>query len=167
MSDAVGNPPVDPQATPDAPAAWPTTPGARHKARRFAVQALYSWQVGGGTPAGIEAYYRSENDMARTDVGYFRDLLYGVIAAASRLDETYASFLDRPAKDLDPIERAILRIGVFELRERPEVPVRVAINEGIELAKMFGATDDSHKYINGILDKVARRLRAAELSGRA
>lgn len=148
-------------------ASWPTTTGARKKARRFAVQALYSWQIAGGTAAEIEAYYLRENDMCKTDVGYFHELLRSVIDKAAELDALYMVFLDRPLKEIDPVERAILRIGVFELQHRPEVPVRVAINEGIELAKLFGATDDSHKYVNGILDKVARRLRAPELPGRA
>lgn len=145
---------------------WPTTPAARQKARRFALQALYTWQIAQTAANEIEAYYRAENDMRKTDVGYFHELLRGVISAAAALDEAYAPFLDRPVKELDPVERAILRIGVFELLHRPEVPARVAINEGIELAKSFGATDDSHRYVNGILDKVGRRLRAAELAGR-
>lgn len=167
MSDTVSDSSASDSPASGDQASWPTTPSARHKARRFALQALYSWQVGGGTAQEIEAYYRSENDMCKTDVGYFHELLRGVIGNTEELDAGYATFLDRPVKELDPIERAILRIGVFELLRRPELPVRVAINEGIELAKMFGATDDSHKYINGVLDKVARRLRAAELSGRA
>ncbi len=145
---------------------WPTTPSARHKARRFALQALYSWQIGGEEATAIEAYYRAENDMRKTDVGYFHELLREVVARAAQLDVHYAVFLDRPVKDLDPIERAILRIGTYELHHRVDVPPRVAINEGIELAKEFGATDDSHKFINGVLDKVARKLRAAEFVGR-
>ena len=147
-------------------ASWPTTPSARHKARRFALQALYSWQVGGGEPHEIEAYYRVENDMRKTDVGYFHELLREVVARAAALDDGYALYLDRPVRELDPIERAILRIAVFELMHRVDVPPRVAINEGIELAKEFGATDDSHKFVNGVLDKVARKLRAAEFAGR-
>lgn len=159
-------PAVDESAGDEKSPSWPTTPSARHKARRFALQALYSWQIGGEEAPAIEAYYRAENDMRKTDVGYFHELLREVVARAAQLDGHYAVFLDRPVKDLDPIERAILRIGTYELHHRVDVPPRVAINEGIELAKEFGATDDSHKFINGVLDKVARKLRAAEFVGR-
>lgn len=145
---------------------WPTTPSARHKARRFALQALYTWQIGRESPHAIEAYYRAENDMRKTDVGYFHELFRAVIAQARELDTAFEMFLDRPVRDLDPVELAILRIGTFELHHRADIPPRVAINEGIELAKSFGATDDSHKYINGVLDKVGRKLRAAEFASR-
>lgn len=145
---------------------WPTTPSARHKARRFALQALYTWQIGGESPNDIEAYYRAENDMRKTDVGYFHELFRAVIAEAKTFDAAFANFLDRPVRELDPIELMILRIAAFELLQRIDIPPRVAINEGIELAKAFGATDDSHKYINGVLDKLARKLRAAEFAQR-
>ena len=145
---------------------WPTTPSARHKARRFALQALYTWQIGGEPPHAIEAYYRAENDMRKTDVIYFHELFRAVVAQPDALDGSFAAFLDRPVRDLDPIERAILRIAAFELAHRVDIPPRVAINEGIELAKEFGATDDSHKYVNGVLDKLARKLRTAEFAGR-
>jgi N utilization substance protein B len=146
---------------------WKTTPSARHKARRFTLQALYSWQIGGEPPHVIEAYYRAENDMRKTDVGYFQEVFREVVARAAELDAGFAMYLDRPVRDLDPIELAILRIGSYELQHRVDVPPRVAINEGIELAKEFGATDDSHKFVNGVLDKVARRLRAAEFAARS
>lgn len=146
---------------------WPTTPSARHKARRFAMQALYTWQIGGEPPHAIEAYYRAENDMRKTDVGYFHEVFRDVISRAAELDAQFAMFLDRPVRELDPVEHAILRIATFELLHRIDVPPRVAINEGIELAKEFGATDDSHKYVNGVLDKVGRKLRAAEFAARS
>ena len=148
----------------EAPKSWPTTPAARHKARRLTLQALYSWRVGGSEPHAVEAFYRVENDLRKTDVGYFHELFRDVIAQATSLDELFATYLDRPVKDLDPIEHMILRIATLELRDRADVPPRVAINEGIELAKEFGATDDSHKYINGVLDKVGRKLRAVEFA---
>ena len=162
---------TDTENTPDADGddqqvTWPSTPAARHKARRFALQALYTWQITGEAAHAIEAYYRAENDMRKTDVGYFHELLREVIGRVAELDASFAMYLDRPVKDLDPIERAILRIGTFELHHRADIPPRVAINEGIELAKSFGATDDSHKFVNGVLDKVARKLRAAEFAGR-
>jgi N utilization substance protein B len=145
---------------------WPSTPSARRKARRFTLQALYSWHVGGEPPHAVEAYYRAENDMRKTDVVYFHELFNGVIARADDLDAAFANFLDRPVRDLDPVERAILRMATFELLSRVDVPPRVAINEGIELAKEFGATDDSHKFVNGVLDKVGRKVRASEFAAR-
>lgn len=148
------------------PADHPTTPSARRKARRLALQALYSWQIAGGEAHEIEAYYRAENDLRKTDVAYFHEALRGVIGAGAALDEHYARFLDRPLREVDPIERAILRMACWELLERIDVPARVVVNEGIELAKDFGATDDSYKYVNGILDRVARHLRARELAPR-
>jgi N utilization substance protein B len=131
------------------------------------LQALYSWQIGGEPPHVVEAYYRAENDLRKTDGGYFQELFREVIARAAALDESFALYLDRPVRELDPIELAILRIGSFELLHRVDVPPRVAINEGIELAKEFGATDESHKFINGVLDKVARKVRAAEFAARS
>lgn len=145
---------------------YPATPAARRKARRLALQALYTWQIGGEPPYAVEAYYRAENDLRKTDAVYFHEVFVAVIDAADALDDSYAQFLDRPVKDLDPIERSILRIGAFELQHRLDVPVRVVVNEGIELAKEFGATDDSYKFVNGVLDKLARRSRAAEFSAR-
>lgn len=141
----------------------PTSPSARRKARRFALQSLYTWLISGEDPYAVEAYYRAENDMRKTDVAYFHEAFVSVIALAEDLDAGFAAHLDRPVKDLDPIERCILRIGAWELQHRLDVPVKVVVNEGIELAKEFGATDDSYKFINGVLDKLARRLRAAEI----
>lgn len=145
--------------------ASPTTPTARRKARRLALQALYQHQIAGGTAAEIEAYYRAENDTRKTDVAYFHELLTRIIGAQRDVDQLYAGHLDRAVRDLDPIERAILRIAAYEMKERIDVPVRVVINEAIELAKDFGATD-GHRYVNGVLDRVARELRATELANR-
>lgn len=158
---------ADSTSAPDnTPPSWPATPSARRKARRFAVQALYQWQIAGGTAREIEAYYCTANDMRKTDVNYFSEVLHAVITEHRALDVLYGPFLDRAIKDLDPIERAILRIGSYELQHHLDIPVRVVINEAIELTREFGATDDSHKYINGVLDKVARRQRAAEIAAR-
>ncbi|MFZ5723775.1 MAG: transcription antitermination factor NusB [Pseudomonadota bacterium] len=148
------------------PAENPVTPAARRKARRFALQSLYTWQISGEEPHAVEAYYRAENDMRKTDVAYFHELFVSVVAQSTVLEEAFAGLLDRPVKDIDPIERNILRIAAYELQHRLDVPVRVVVNEGIELAKEFGATDDSYKFVNGVLDKLARRARAAEFSAR-
>jgi N utilization substance protein B len=138
------------------------SPAARRKARRFTVQALYQWQMTGANLGEIETQFRVDNDMRKTDVAYFHELLHEIPKCVNELDETFRPLLDREIKDLDRVELAILRIGTYELSKRPDVPFKVAINEGIELAKYFGATE-SHKYVNGILDKVAQRLRVAEM----
>jgi len=135
----------------------------RHKARRMIVQALYQWHMAGAPVNDIQAeflaYYQG-----RIDRDYFREVFAGVVAQASRMDELMAPLLDRDLEKLDPVERSLLRLGLYELSERIDVPYRVVINEAVELAKVYGATD-SHKYVNGILDKAAVTLRAAEQRG--
>lgn len=138
------------------------SPAARRKARRFTVQALYQWQMTGANLSQIEAQFRLDNDMCKTDVAYFHELLHEIPKCVNELDESFTPFLDRNIKDLDRVELAILRIGSYELSKRVDVPYKVAINEGIELAKYFGATE-SHKYVNGILDKLAQKLRVVEM----
>lgn len=138
------------------------SPAARRKARRFTVQALYQWQMTGANIGEIETQFRTDNDMCKTDVAYFHELLHEIPKCVTELDNIFKPLLDRDLKDLDRVELAILRIGTYELSRRPDVPFKVAINEGIELAKHFGATE-SHKYVNGILDKVAQRLRVLEM----
>lgn len=137
---------------------------ARSKARRIAVQALYQWEVGGGEQlAVIEQQFIQEREVRGADLDYFHRLLFGVAGVSTELDELYAPALDRAVTGLDPVERAVLRIGVWELKHCPEIPVRVVINEGVEMAKRFGA-EQSHRYINGVLDRLARQLRAPEMS---
>ncbi|PPC76944.1 transcription antitermination factor NusB [Pokkaliibacter plantistimulans] len=133
----------------------------RRNARQFSLQALYQWSLAGGNLTDIEVQFRTDNDMSKTDLTLLRELLHGVPAKVAELDEHLQPKLDRALKDLDPVEKCILRMGAYELAFRLEVPYRVVINECVELAKLFGATD-SHKYINGVLDRVARELRAAE-----
>lgn len=143
----------------------PSKTEMRRSARRFAVQAIYSWQMAGQAINDIEAMFRVEYDMSQTDIALFSELLRGVSSKSSELDTAYMPFLDRSVDDLDPIERAVLRIGSFELLHRIEVPFRVVINESVDLAKVFGATE-SHKYVNGILDKLAQRVRMVEIRAR-
>ena len=139
---------------------------ARSKARRIAVQALYQWDVGGGEQlAVIEQQFIQEREVRGADLDYFHRLLFGVAGISTDLDTLYAPALDRAVSGLDPVERAVLRIGVWELQQCPEIPVRVVINEGVEMAKRFGA-EKSYRYINGVLDRMARQLRAAEMSAR-
>ncbi|RUO24410.1 transcription antitermination factor NusB [Aliidiomarina minuta] len=135
-------------------------PAARRKARRLAIQAIYSWQLSNNSITDIEAEFLTDNDVAKTDVEYFQDLVRGVAAQASVLDNALSPFTDRPFADLDQIERAILRVAAYELKLRIDVPYKVVMNEAIELAKAFGA-DDSHRFVNGVLDKAVDTLRAA------
>jgi len=140
----------------------PSISRARSKARRCALQAIYQWQVGGGTITDIESQFLGEQDLGQADVGYFSELVQCVPTHKAELDAHMMPFLDRPVAELDPVELAILRLGICELVYHPEVPFRVVINEAVELAKVFGA-EQSHRYINGVMDKLARQLRSAEL----
>lgn len=135
-------------------------PAARRKARKLAVQAIYSWQLSQNSMSDIEAQFLTDNDTSKVDVDYFLALVRGVAGQSSMLDEALEPFLDRPLKDLDQVERSVLRLAAYELRERLDVPYKVAINEAIELAKSFGA-DDSHRFVNGVLDKAIDSLRPA------
>lgn len=136
---------------------------ARRQARSLAMQALYQWQMAGHSLNEIEAQFRVDNDFAKVDGGYFHEILYGVATAKTEVEEAFSPLLDRPLDELDPVELAILRLSAWEMLKRVDVPYRVVINEGIELAKVFGATD-GHKFINGVLDRLAPRLRAAEVN---
>lgn len=133
----------------------------KRKARRFAVQGIYEWQLSGNLPHEIEARTRADNAMHKVDLNYYHELLSRVIADHAALDQLMIHILDRDTKQLDPIELAILRLSTYEMRDHLEIPYRVVIDEAIELAKHFGGTD-SHKYINGVLDKMASQLRADE-----
>lgn len=137
-------------------------PASRRQARRLALQALYQWQLAEGSLTSIEMEFREDNDMTKVDQDYFCDLLHRVPTQISRLDEAITPLLDRTLDELTPIELTILRMGAYELLERADVPYKVIINEGVDLAKTFGATD-GHKYVNGILDKLAHRVRVDEL----
>lgn len=135
----------------------------RRKARHFGLQALYQWTLSGATATDIEAEFRVDNDFQHTDGEYFSALLRGVTSDVESLEILFAPALDRTLDELDPIERNLLRLGTFELRDRIDVPYKVVISEAVALAKKFGATD-SHKYVNGVLDKIARDLRTVELA---
>jgi N utilization substance protein B len=125
------------------------------------LQALYQWTLSGSSAREIEAEFRVDNDFQHTDGEYFSAVLKGVVGDVEALEALFEPFLDRRLDELDPIERNLLRLGTFELRDRIDVPYKVVINEAVSLAKKFGATD-SHRYINGVLDKIAKELRTAE-----
>jgi N utilization substance protein B len=133
-------------------------PAARRKARGLAVQAIYSWQLSHNLITDVEQQMLLDNDVSKVDVQYFQELIRGVVAHCKDIDEALTPYTERPFAEVDQIEKAILRLTAFELKYRVDVPYKVAINEGIELAKKFGA-DDSHRFVNGVLDKALKDLR--------
>lgn len=138
---------------------------ARTNARKAAVQALYQWQMTGHNLGLIEQQFLDEDWLRDVQKSYFNELLNGVPTNLEAIDQALAEFVDRPVDMIDPVERAILRIGTYELLYRVNMPYKVVLNESINLAKCFGA-DGSHKYVNGILDKIAQQKRALEIKER-
>ena len=139
------------------------SPAARRKARHYAMQALYQWQMSGSGLNNIEAEFRSDYDMKPVDVEYFHQLLHGVPAELDELEAAFCQYLQgRKFAELDPITLALLRMATYELKNRIDVPYKVVINESVSLAKKFGATD-AHKFINGVLDKTSALLRPVEV----
>ncbi|MFT5758485.1 MAG: N utilization substance protein B [Alteromonadaceae bacterium] len=134
-------------------------PSPRRKARELAVQAVYSWQLSKNSVTDIESNFLTDNSARRFDIAYFQQLFRGVTSSASKLDEAISPHVDRPIDDIDPVEKAVLRVAVFELIDCQDVPYKVVINEAIELAKIFAA-DDSHKFVNGVLDKAVKLIRS-------
>ena len=134
----------------------------RREARQLAMQALYQWHMAGHSLNEIEAQFRVDNDFKDVDGVYFHELLHGVATNKTEIDTALAPCLDIAIEELDPVELAVLRLSTYELLKRIDVPYRVVINEGIELAKVYGSTD-GHKFVNGVLDKLAPRLREAEV----
>ncbi|CAA9356460.1 MAG: Transcription termination protein NusB [uncultured Lysobacter sp.] len=137
-------------------------PVARSRARRRAVQAVYAWQLSGSGVRDVIAQFAHEQAKEAADLEYFEDLVRGVDTHHDVLDEALAPFLDRDIEQVDPVERAALRIAAYELRMRPDVPYRVVINEAIEGVKRFGA-EHGHTYVNGVLDRAAAEWRAVEV----
>ena len=133
-------------------------PSPRRKARELAFQAIFSWQLSQNSANDIEVNFIADNSKRRFDIEYFQQLLRGVTSNVEELDLAISPYVDRPLDDIDHVEKAILRVAVFELKECQDVPYRVVINEAIELAKSFAA-DDSHKFINGVLDKAVKLIR--------
>jgi len=138
---------------------------ARRYARERALQALYQWEVSAGQSSTVREQFMAEQDMSRVDVAYFVRLFNGVSHKPEAVDEAMTPALDRDIDGLDPIERAVLRIATYELTQCLDIPARVVINEGIEITKRFGA-DKGHRYINGVLDKLAADVRPLEMKRR-
>ena len=134
---------------------------ARSIARKLAMQALYQWQLTQQTAAEIKEQFLESEESAGVDREHFTELVNGCIAQHEELAAALKPFVDRPLAQLDPVETAILMIGMYELQQRVDIPYRVVINEAVDLCKRFGATD-AHKYVNAVLDRAARELRAAE-----
>lgn len=137
-------------------------PAMRSRARRRALQAVYAWQMSNLSIHDLLKQFEQEQDMKAADQPYFEDLVRGVIANSQAIDQKLTPHIDRAVTEIDPIERAVLRIATFEMMQRLDVPYRVIINEAIESAKRFGA-DFGHTYVNGVLDKVAHEIRAVEM----
>jgi N utilization substance protein B len=138
---------------------------ARRRAREFVLQGLYQWRVGGADEAAIEAQIPELEDFAKADRDFFVGTLRSVIAQQEKLTALVAKHIDRPFRELSPIEACVLLMGTCELVHNPETPYRVVINEAIELTKAFGGTD-GHKYVNGVLDKVAAEVRPVEVEAK-
>ena len=160
------------QAPPAAPAGGkpparkgPPQKSSRRRSREIALQGLYEWLVSGTEPALIEAHMREQEGFDKSDKKHFDMLLHGCIREAADLDAVLVQHVDRKTSLLSPIEHGVLLIGAYELKHCIDIPYRVAINEAVELAKSFGGTD-GHKYVNGVLDKVAADLRSVEVQAR-
>ena len=137
----------------------------RHRARELALQGIYQWRVTAGDDMQIEKQIQAEKNLGRYDRELFSKLLRGALGQHADIEALLAPHLDRPLAELSPVEFAVLLLGAFELSQHLEAPYKVVINEAVELAKTFGGTD-GHKYVNGVLDKLAPQLRAVEFAGR-
>jgi transcription antitermination protein NusB len=133
----------------------------RAVARKLAMQALYRWQINASPWQDVLTEFAAEEDMRKADRGYFNKLVTDICGSSEALDATLAAHMDRKPGELDPVERAVLWVGAHELKNAPDVPYRVVINEAVGLAKRFGATD-GHKFVNAVLDAAARELRPHE-----
>ena len=136
----------------------------RHRAREFALQGLYQWLLNNEDAATVVNHIRAAHGFDKADGDHFSVLLYGTIKDSVALRTSFAPLIDRNIAELSPIEHGILLIGAFELKNNMEIPYRVVINEAVELAKSFGGID-GHKYVNGVLDKLATQFRADEIAG--
>ena len=147
------------------PAVKPMNPAARRHARRYVLQAMYQWQLANAPISEIEAEFVKRHIDKPLDMDYFKELLHGIPKHQKEIDAVMQPYLDRIMQDIDPIELGVLRLAIYELLKRPDVPYRVVINEALELTKKFGSIE-GYKFINGVLDRVARKIRADEVNMR-
>lgn len=138
-------------------------PTARRNARFYALQAMYQWQMNHTPVTELENDFLINHVKKKTDIEYFKELIHAVPKSFDELDQNMIPFLSRPLHELDPVELAILRLGIYELAHRLDIPYRVSINESLELTKQFGSLE-GFKFVNGILDQVARKLRKQEMA---
>ncbi len=136
-------------------------PSMRKKARRYAVQGIYQWHLSGNPIKDIEQQFLESIKSNKVDIEYFQTILVNTLGSIHQLDGLIVPILDRDIEEINPVELAILRLACYELKERIDVPYKVVINEALELTKTFGASE-GHKFVNGVLDKLARQLRASE-----
>ncbi len=152
----------NPPATQAKPAPVVRKKSPRRRSRELALQGLYEWRISGADAGVVDAHMREQEEFPQCDKAHFEALLHGCIRESADLDKLLATHLDRPTKELSPIEHGTLLIGAYELKHCIDIPYKVVINESVELAKSFGGTD-GHKYVNGVLDKAATDLRAVEV----
>jgi transcription antitermination protein NusB len=145
------------------PSSSKSNPKHRRWARRFALQALYQWEVSKPDVSFIEKQFLSDENVMRVDWEYFKQILHGVPMHIEEIDKHIKRYINRKLPDVDPVELSTLRVATYELLYRSDVPYRVILNEALELSKNFGATE-GHKFVNGILDKVAREVRHTEIN---
>jgi N utilization substance protein B len=162
---ATSDKPARPPASRPASSGTSGTKSPRRRAREFALQGLYQWRIAGNDEAAIEAHLQDVSGFDKADREYFVGLLRGVLAQRDALQNQLQPSLDRPFGELSPVEACILLAGAFELINYPQTPYRVIINEAIELTKGYGGTD-GHKYVNGVLDKLAGKLRPVEVEAK-
>ncbi len=155
--------PNEPKQSPTTPENSPINPIARHNARRYVLQAMYQWQLAGTPVNEIEADFLLYHINKKFDLDYFKELLHGVPKHQHEIDREMRPFLDRSLLEIDPIELAVLRLAIYELLKRPDVPYRVIINEALELTKKFGSIE-GHKFVNSILDRIAKKNRMTEIN---
>lgn len=134
----------------------------KHRARCVALQALYQWQLAGGNLNDIEVEFHQHGNMQEVDTAYFHELLHQIPSQLSTIDQCITAYLDRPMNELNPVELIAMRIATYELMHRLEIPLRVVLNEALELTKTFGA-EEGYKYVNGVLDKICQQLRSTEI----
>ncbi len=138
-------------------------PNARRHAREYALQAMYQWQISSTPLADLELQFLTQEIRKKTDLEYFKELMHAIPTQTDEIDNVMKPFLSRPLNELDPIELAILRIAIYELTQRLDIPYRVAINEALELTKKFGSIE-GYKFVNGVLDQIAKQVRSVEIN---
>lgn len=138
-------------------------PSARRNAREYALQAMYQWQISGTALSDLEVQFLNREIRKKTDLEYFKELMHSIPKQSDDIDVLMKPYLSRPLSELDPVELAILRIAIYELSNRIDIPYRVVINEALELTKKFGSIE-GYKFVNGVLDQVARQTRTIEIN---